>query len=215
MADEGDPRTPLNLQRRPIRQVEDARLDEFCEAPPAPIEVRRVGDVVQYLLAGQGFGPRSAVDLVLAEVNFREMSRYVPRAAGRKGNVFAEISVPVKSLLFDVFVHDDVYPGSEPQLRIYDTVLEGIANVNDAARDVDQLRVVESIQPLGRGAASGRAARVPKYVQLLRHVFGELGWQDHEFRGYRCSIDYPVYGSQIVMTFDPPEPPSERKWPGR
>jgi len=206
MTEKGDPRTPLNLQGRPILRVEDARLDEFCEAPPAPLEVRRVGDVVQYLLAGEGFGPRSAVDLVLAEVNYREMPRYVPAGTGRKGNVFAEISAPVKAVLFDVFVHEDVYPGSEPQLRIYDTVLEGVANVNDPSRDIDQFHVAEVIQKLGRGAASGRNARVPGYTELLRHVFTELGWNDRDFRGYRCLVDYPIHGSQIAMTFDPPAP---------
>ena len=135
------------------------------------------------------------------------MSRFVPRESGRKGNVFAEVSAPVKTLLFDVFLHDAVYPGSEPQLLVYDTALEGVADVNDPARDVDRMQVVETIQSLGRGAASGRNARVPSYVEMLRHVFGKLDWDDRDFRGYRCLIDYPIYGTQIAMGFDPPPPP--------
>ena len=31
-----------------------------------------------------------------------------------------------------------------------------------------------------------------------------LGWDDRAFRGYRCAIDYPVYGSQVSLAFDPP-----------
>ncbi len=207
MTPQGGPRQPVNLDGRPITHVEDARLDEFCEAPPAPLDVRQAGDVVHYMLGGDGFGPRSAVDLVLVEVNFREIPRFVPRGSGRKGNVFAEVSAPAKSLLFDVFVHEDVYPGSEPQLVIYDTALEGVANVNDPARDVDRLQVAETIQPLGRGAATGRNAQVPGYAGMLRHVFGKLGWDDRAFRGYRCAIDYPIYGTQVAMAFDPPPPP--------
>jgi len=209
MTQQGGPRQPVNLEGRPIANVADARLDEFCEAPPAPLDVRQAGDVVHYMLGGDGFGPRSAVDLVLVEVNFHEIPRFVPRDSGRKGNVFAEVSAPAKSLLFDVFVHQDVYPGSDPQLLIYDTALEGVANVNDPARDVDRLQVAETIQRLGTGAATGRNAQVPGYAEMLRHVFGKLGWDDRAFRGYRCAIDYPIYGTQVAMAFDPPPPPGE------
>jgi hypothetical protein len=63
---------------------------------------------------------------------------------------------------------------------------------------------MESIQHLGRGTGAARDASLPRHVQLLRHVFTSMGWDDSKFRGYRCSIDYPVYGSQVSMAFDPP-----------
>jgi hypothetical protein len=207
MAQEDAPRQPTTLSGKPIETVEDARLDAFCDAPPAPVSVQRVGDVIHYFLGGSEFGPHSAVDLVLAEVNLREMPRYVPRELGRKGNVFAEVATPSRSLLFDVLVHEDVYPGSEPALFIYDTVLEGVADVNDRRRDVDRLDLIETTQMLGRGAAPMRIAQVPRYIEMLRHVFGTMGWSEAQFRGYRCNIDYPVYGSQVVLAFDPPPPP--------
>lgn len=207
MANGESPRQPTTLDGRPVEGVEDARLDQFCDAPPAAMNMMSAGEVVHYTLADPSFGPRAAFDLVLGEVNLREMPRYVPRALGRKGNVFAEVGTPVKSLLFDVLVHEDVYPSSEPGLFIYDTALDGVADLNDRARDIDRLEMIETIQMLGRGAAPLRIAEIPTYVELLRYAFDSLGWSDTAFRAYRCRIDYPVYGSQVVMAFDPPSPP--------
>lgn len=50
-----------------------------------------------------------------------------------------------------------------------------------------------------------RSADVPRYDEIVRHVFEELDWDPARFRGYRCRIDYPIYGSQVTMVFDPPE----------
>ncbi len=208
MANEEDPRVPRNLDGRPILHLDDARLDEFCDGPRAEVAaVSHANESVHYHLAGSDFGPNSGVDLVLVEVNEREMQRYVPRGSDRKGHVFAEISAPTKSLLFDVLVHEDIYPGREPQLMIYDTVLEGVADINDRSRDGDRLEMAESIQPLGRGAGVARDARAPLYADLLRHVFERTGWEDGKFRVYRCSIAYPLYGSQVAIAFDAPSPP--------
>lgn len=204
-----DPRVPRNLDGQPILHLDDARLDSFCDGPPAEVtSVSQANDSVHYYLAGTDFGPNSGVDLVLVEVNEQEMQRYVPRDSGRKGHVFAEVSVPAKSLLFDVLVHDDIYPGREPQLVIYDTVLEGVADINDRSRDGDRLEMAESIQFLGMGAGVARDARAPRYADLLRHVFERTGWDDRQFRVYRCSIAYPLYGSQVVVAFEAPPPPS-------
>jgi hypothetical protein len=198
-------RRPATLDGDRVDGLEGLRLDDFCQAPPAALEVREVGSAVQYLLGGDAFGKDSAVDLLLAEVNLAEMPRTVPAGSGRRGYVFAELGTPTRSLLFDVLVHDDVYPGSDPQLVIYDTALDGVADVNDRTRDVDRVDMAETIAPLGRGPERFRAPGVPRYQELLAHVYQRMGWDGEAFRGYRCRIDYPIYGSQVAAVFDPPE----------
>jgi hypothetical protein len=207
MADVSSPRRPTNLDGETIHGVSDARIDMFCEAP-ADVAVSGEGDVVHYTLGDHGYGPTSAADIVFAEVNLSEMPRYVPEGTSRKGNVFAEVNVPAKRLLFDVFVHADVYSGREPELLLYDTVLDGVANVNDASRNIDRLDMLESIQPLGFGLSRARHRAVPNHVELLSHVYEKLGWEPNEFRLYRCAIDYPIYGVQAALAFDPPTRPS-------
>lgn len=197
------PRHPQTLDGVPVDGLDGLRLDEFCSQPPARIDVQRVGEVVRYCLADDGFGPRSVHDLVFAEHNPAELPRYLPPGQARKRHVFAEITVPVRVIVFDVLVHEHVFAGSDPALHIYDTSFEGVADVNDPSRDADRLDLCESVQPLGRGIEKFRTADVPRYTELLSLVCDKLRWQRSGFRGYRCRIDYPVYGSQIVLAFAP------------
>ncbi len=201
----GEPRRPTSLAGEAVDDPQALRLDAFCDAPPASLRVDRVGDTVHYVLGGEAFGPRSAVDLVMAEVNLAEMSRAVPAGSGRKGYVFAEVATPARRLLFDVLVHQDLYPGSEPNLSIYDTALDGVADVNDRARDVDRFEMNETVTHIGRGSSVLRVAGVPHYVELLNHVHQTMAWNAADFRAWRCHIDYPIYGSQVALAFDPPE----------
>ena len=60
---------------------------------------------------------------------------------------------------------------------------------------------------MGQGLAKFRTAEIPRYADLLRHVCARLNWDGERFRGFRCRIDYPIYGSQVAMAFDAPPPP--------
>jgi hypothetical protein len=201
----------MSLDGHPVNDLEGVRLDRYCSSPPPRLVAHQVGEVVHYTLAGDEFGPRSNVDLVFAEVNLSEMPRYVAEDSGRKGYVFAEISTPVKTLHFDVLVDEAVYPGSDPAMFIYDTVLEGVADVNDRARDIDRLDMAESVQHLGAGTSRFsrfRTADISNYTEILNLTCDRLKWDNNRFRGYRCRIDYPIYGSQVALAFDPP--PADR-----
>ncbi|MBI5863028.1 MAG: hypothetical protein HZB38_00675 [Planctomycetes bacterium] len=199
----GPPRRPETLDGVAVDGLDGLRLTEFCSAPAVEIDVHRVGEVVHYALGRNGFGPRSATDLVFAEVSRADMARFVPAGSGRRRYVFAEVSTPVETLVFDTLLHEDLLLG-EPSLHIYDTSFEGVADVNDRSRDIDRLDLHESIQPLGAGLARFRTTDSSRHVDLLRLVCGKLGWDGDRFRGYRTRIEYPVYGTQVAMAFPAP-----------
>ncbi len=199
-------RRPTSLAGEAVEELVGLRLDQFCDAP-APLEVHHYDDEVHYALGESGFGPHSAVDIVLAEANVAELPRYMPPEIGRKAYFFSSVSTPSKALHLDVLLHDDVYPGAEPELRIYDMGFDGAADPNDRRRDKDRLELAEEVQRLGRGASGFRSAGIPRYADLVRHVFDAMGWEGERFRGFRCRVDYPIYGSQYVLAFDPPPPP--------
>jgi len=205
---ENAPRRPRTLDGNEVDGFDGLRLDAFCSSPPAELKVQRVGDVVHYTWAEENFGPRSATDLVFAEVNFAELPRYVPAERKRKRHVFAEVTTPSKLLIFDALCHEDVFGGADPALYIYDTAFEGIADVNDPRRDIDRLDLAESIKPMGRGISKFRAGEVPWYSDLLRLVCSKLGWDGDRFRAWRTRIDYPIYGSQVAIAFDTISPPA-------
>jgi hypothetical protein len=201
-------RHPRTLKGEEITGSTSPLVESFCSAPRPKLEVRQVGETVFYLLGEEEFGGESAVDLVFAEVNRAELNRFVPSGSGRKAYFFAEVTTPAQVLQFDVLVHEDLYPGQDAALRIYDASFEGVANPNDPARDIDQLDLMESVVPLGKGQRGFRSAELGRYSELVEHVLGSTGFDGSRMRGYRCRIDYPLYGSQVVMMFDGVERPT-------
>lgn len=212
------PRSPQTLAGKPVDAavgLDDFRLDHHCTSDAPGLLVHRIGDVCHYALADRGFGPRSAVDLVFAEVNRNELDRLrasgpaaptpssAPPVRPRKTYFFAEVPIPTETLQFDVFVHDGVFPEQQPELVVYDTALEGVASPNDPARDMDRLDLAETVKPLGRGVDGARSRDFPSYQDVLNEVLGALAWDGRRFTGWRTRIDYPMYGSQVTLSFAP------------
>lgn len=130
-----------------------------------------------------------------------ELPRFLPVGTNRRSYFFAEMVTPARLSHFDILVHEDLYPGQDPSLRIYDTSFEGVASPNNASRDMDQLDMLESLDSLGVGITRFRSVDVPRYGELLRHVFERMRFEGQRFRGYRSRVDYPVYGSQVTAVF--------------
>jgi hypothetical protein len=89
---------------------------------------------------------------------------------------------------------------------MYDTTGRGVANPTDPSRNMDRIDVLESIQDLGTQMERFRTKEVARYVEMVQFVCDELGWDGDRFRGFRCRVDFPVYGTQVSMIFEPPEP---------
>lgn len=198
-------RAAFTLDGQQVESQADLMLDEFCSTPTPGLGIHRVGDSILYTLQDNGFGPRSATDLVFAEANRGEVKRYAKPGVRRKTFVFAENSTPSKVLQFDAFIHESLFEGSDPALRIYDTSFEGVADVNDPRRELDRLEMMESVESLGMGVSRCRSADVGRYGELLQTVCERLRWDGGRFRGYRCRIDYPLYGTQVAMAWDQPQ----------
>ncbi len=184
-------------------------LREFCLAPPAPLEPRRSGDTVHYVLGGRAFGLRSAADMLVAEINRAELAYgRAPGSPPRLSHFFAESSTPAHTLVFDLMVHASLFPGQQPQLFLYDTTFEGVADVNDSTRDLDRLDLPEKVGALGAGLDALSLAEMPRYGELVGRICRLLSWDPAQLRTFRCRIEYPPYGAQVVLAFAVPELPS-------
>lgn len=200
LADAPDGRRPTALDGGPIEAPGSLMLARFCTEPAPRMRARRVGEVVHYSLEDGAFGPGSSADFVFAEVNRAELPRYRAPDSQRRSYFFAESTPCARALQFDALIHEDLYPGSTPELTLYDTAFEGVADVNDPSRDVDRLDMLETIEPLGKGLSSIRSMDVPRYAELVSHVFGALKLDPSRFSAHRCRIDYPLYGAQVTMS---------------
>lgn len=200
-----DARRPVSIDGEAVETFDTVLLPEFCSRPAPRLDVHHAGEVVHYTLGENGFGPGSGADIVFAEANRAELARYLPAGSERKSHFFAEVVTPAKVLQFDVLVDEQLYTASEPELFVYDTSFEGVASVNDRSRDLDRLDMLETIEPLGKGLNRFRSGDVPRYPELLGRVCEGVGVEGSRLRGYRCRVEYPLYGSQVVMAFKPDE----------
>lgn len=190
-----------------VDSISSATLARYCTSPTPVLDVQHAGEMMHYLLKEDTFGASSSVNLVTCEVNRGEIPRYVPDARRRKRWASSDVDIPAQKLQFDVLIHRDLSGQSFPSLRVYDTAVHGQADINDPTRDIDQFDLLESIENLGEGLDRFGSSRVPSYRTLLAEVCGTLGFESDALRGYRCSSDYPIYGSQYAMVFPTQERP--------
>ena len=179
-------------------------LDDFCVNPPARLETRTSGAMIRYTLPDDLLGPHEVVDMFVVDHHPAAINRYAKDAPRHSTSLFVEPAIPVGSLVFDAILHEEVFAGSDPKLLVYDTGYDGIANVNDEARDIDRVDVNESIEFLGHDMRRFGASEIPRYSEMLMHLADRFGWDPARFRGYRTRIRYPVYGWQVCLAFEPP-----------
>lgn len=196
----GDSRLPRSLSGNPIERATDATLADYSSAPTPELTPVRAGEMMHYLLEGDEFGSAHAATLVTCEVNRAEIPRYIDDPT-RKAWASSDINIPSRRLQFDVLVHEDLYPGAHPELLVYDTAINGQADINDRQRDIDRLDLLEQVEHLGKGMDRFASSLVPRSRTLLSEVFETLGYDPSKTRGYRAVSDYPIYGSQYAMCF--------------
>ncbi|HVP11585.1 MAG TPA: hypothetical protein VMV94_10405 [Phycisphaerae bacterium] len=191
---------PVDISRSPVG------LQEFYIHDPAPFETQLVGGQLIHRFAHDRLGRRATVDLLAVCQAARGSSRYATPDRPRGGlAMFPE--VPVKTLIIDALVYDDVFPGVQPELVVYNPKSRRPANPNDPLRDIDRVSVPERIKSLGKAKDRFVIAEVPRYEEMISRVCGQIGHSPARFRVFRLRMVYPVYGFQVVVAFmKPPKP---------
>jgi hypothetical protein len=195
-------REPRSLSGDPISgDFGSGRLDDFCTARPAPLEVSTYGNYVRYTLGPTGFGPSSTVDLVLGELNTGELRSSIEQhhEAGWSPYFFQIPDMPVKLAVFDLIIFKGAYTEYQVEFVSHRTSERGPADVNDPGREFDQIELNEPLKVLGAHPGQMRIMEFPRYTELLRHSFEKLGWDSDEFTAYRIRVPHPLAGTQ--MTF--------------
>lgn len=198
-------RLPLNLDGEPaIDGLHTVRLDGFCDAPPAPFIGHNFGPNVVYELGPTGFGKQSKVDLVIAEWNKAELDGTAPSLV-RTPHFFIIPEMATRKMVFDLFVHKDVFIGARPELLSYETSAMGPARARDPRREIDKRPILEDLQVLSSAGNGARLLEFPQYGSLVRHITDRLDWDLDTFRLFRVAVTYPLVGRQITIAFQPPE----------
>ncbi len=213
----GDTMPTLTLDNQPCSEHLGGVLRQFSSSPFPTVEVSQVHDLRYYRIIGQDVGLRSAADLVIAERRLRTLPMKWKSGLPSSCGPTATICDPYHYSIQDVFVHRDVYPGVIPDLQVHDTVCGGeVTPYDEHLRGHDLIKSSEVIRPLPSKISGAAMPQVPRYPEMLQYVYDKMNWNPAEFRGYRLSVEYPIYGAQYRMRFrlpDSPPPGTVPLWP--
>ena len=213
--DDGEMRTPS--ARQPLDPVEDdpsgsvgaPLLREFC-SKPLP-RFRRVagphGFLEDELIEGE-VGNTGAITSITGDVAHNAASYY--RAEHNRWAALALlVRTPCEALLFDLFVHEDLFGPIEPELRVYSELAGGTPIPPIEGRERDRLETWESVEYLGKGPGVVHTPHVPRHTEMIRYALDKLGWDGERFDVYRVCILYPIIPASVLMMHELPEAPVE------
>lgn len=203
LTDEGTERQPASLRGDPMEGSLDADLDAFCPHGPAPLEARQVDGTMNYLLAGDHFGPHRRSDMLLVEVNRAEMRRFREDQPDRRSFVYANPVPPTHLLMMDVFIHKSLMEGNPPELHVYDTAGSGPKNPNDAISAFDLMEISEELEYHDCSSGLPDLPEYLPYAQLMATVLGRMAWSMEDFHVWRVRMPYPLHSSQVTVAFQP------------
>jgi len=210
MNDDG---TLRDVRREPLIPTADptadiALLREFCSEPTLHLRVvpGRPG-LVYGDLVGVAVGKTAAVTCVEGHLNRAAVPRF--REPGNEvGAHLAEVRVPCETLLLDLLIREDTYGPIKPvALASADYLAE--VHVPGIHTRWQPMEPPEPVAHLGKGASVLYTPDYPRYPELARYVFKQLGWSGDRFDVYRCRIEYPILPSTVAIFFDLPDAPPE------
>jgi hypothetical protein len=203
LSDEGNERQPASLSGTPMEGILDANLDSFCPNGPAPLEARQIGGTMNYMLAGDHFGPNRRSDMLLVEVNREEMRRFRHDQPDRRSFLYANPVPPTQLLVLDVFLHKSLMKGTPPELLVYDTAGSGSKDPNDPLNAFDLMEVAEQLEYHDCANGPSDLPEYRPYGQLMETIFGRMQWSSEEFHLWRVRMAYPLHSSQVTVAFHP------------
>ena len=181
------------------------RFSRTFSDDPLPLTIRDSNSGTEYLVDDRGIGPKSAINVFVAECYERKISilRPVEGRRDRRCCSVAVIDEPCKTLVLETLIHRDIWPHLEPELCIYDTAKNGRTSPMDGDRSADLMTTSDRIESLGLGVERFATPLIPRHVEMIRYVCAARGWDADALRGYRCVSRYPFYSSQMSICWSP------------
>ncbi len=181
-------------------------LREFSSSPPPPIEAIPEGRRILYVLRALPDELPGEDDLFFASLHRGADPRFASPEHPRARYAFIPHN-PSRHMICDVYVHRELWQGSNPELVIARTGNPGAPDL--LAHQFDRADFIETLRPLGELPTRWSSPAYLRQRELLIHIHKEMGWTPGDFRLYRCSIRYPVPGVWYTVQFPLPTKPGD------
>lgn len=176
-------------------------LSQFCSQPTPEYEHHKVNGIWQYSPRPLSLGRDGECSFYFAQRH--EGSNLLHALPGRDVETLAVlVGIPSRVLLLDAFLHDDVWPGATPEVMVYRLGARGLVQDHELTdRAPERIALMERLTIMPRDPSSWHFRDVPRYGEMISHVFQRLQWPPEKFRCYRLRIEFPLCGTQIIMAY--------------
>ncbi|MDZ4829573.1 MAG: hypothetical protein SGJ09_05160 [Phycisphaerae bacterium] len=180
-------------------------MSSWCSPPYPPLErVNRADDEVHELTDGP-IGRTGEFSCMFGFVERGTVPRYADEQ-NRTGEPASAITLPIETLLFDLFVHRSLLEARRPELCVYGRP-SGTLSLDPDLRVRQLLPFSERLVELGGSPPQVATPLVPGYEKLVATAFERAGWNPRDFFASRLVLEYPPMPSTVVLRYELPERP--------
>ena len=202
---EGAPYRITSLAGEPVESVADLLLADFSTVDAARIQTTHHDHVMETSIAALPLGAAEPRGHELVWAQLLDGLHRAHRGDGPPtSGVGGQAEPPCELCVVDAWLYDGVWPDAVPELRLFDTVVRGLAHPDDPSRRGDRIEMLESVQSLGRGPLGFRLPEYPRYAELMEALCRRCDIDPARLRGFRAKVRHPLYGSQIGLAFELP-----------
>lgn len=135
---------------------------------------------------------------------------YTPRFADPVDRYFelgSWLSLPIETLLVDVFVDEELGLYRSPELHLVGR-MHGDGGLQRSQRDSTRLPLSETPRELALGLQGISTPRIPNYGAMVDRVFDRTGWDRRRFRGQRAVLKHPPIPAVALLSTELPDSPA-------
>ncbi len=173
-------------------------ISEFCTGALPEIHVRRSGRALVYEAGDGPVGRLGEFSCFFGFLDRGDVPRYRDDI-NTTGELISSVSMPVKTVLFDLIVHRDLTEAMQPRLDLIGHPATG----HLGAEGVTTLPHAERLTNLGP-ATMVKTPLVPDYDRLIARVFERAGWDPKAFVCLRLVMPYPPMPASVKLCYDLP-----------
>lgn len=177
-------------------------LGDYTSSPAPEVELRTINNVEFFELAKGKIGNTGVGDVCFGHFDLQSVPRFRSKDKDEDGQLHVFLSSPVKTLVFDLFLHKDMKIPADPtaEMSLDFHHVEG-------HQYVDQLPLPSQPQLLRGETPSIATPLIQNYAGMTNLVWDRLGWKAQDFRAWRLKVKYPAIPGTLTMKFGLEESP--------
>jgi hypothetical protein len=175
-------------------------LREFCSGDLPQLNVIRGERETEYELPAGPVGRLGELSVIYGAA----IPSIGPTLASDEDDVCelgCNMQTPVELVHSDLLVHEGLPWAMHPRAQVF-SMLEGRAVYGASRRGCSLLDGETELHELGLGIGTMATPHIPRYSELLAHVFDSIGWDESVFRGFRFTLAYPPIPAVAMLSMD-------------